>query len=63
MDGTGLAVTLALVVPYAGLAGLTAFGSRRRGNSLTGSAISGVFFPAAWVAWYVQDVLRPRRHG
>lgn len=63
MDGTGLAVTLMLVVPYAGLAMLTAFGSRRRGNSPAASAMSGMFFPVAWVAWYVQDVLRPGRHN
>ncbi|HET6876923.1 MAG TPA: hypothetical protein VFH38_05295 [Jatrophihabitans sp.] len=60
MDGVAVVAVL-LFTPYAVLAVLTALGSHRRGDSPVVSAMSAMFFPAAWTAWYVQDVLLPRR--
>lgn len=50
----GLAVQLGLSV-------LTGLGSRRRGAGPAVVLLSSLFFPVAWVAWYVSDV-HPYRH-
>ena len=54
-----------MALPYVVRAVLTGVGSRRRNDSWPVSVASGVFFPVAWTAWYVRDVLlppvRPRR--
>ena len=49
-------LTLVPAVLSLGIAVLTAVGSRRRGSSVPVAALSGVFFPIVWVAWYVRDV-------
>lgn len=55
-----LALALGLPVPL-GLAVLTGLGSRRRGAGPVVVALSAVFFPLTWVAWYVHDVQPYRR--
>lgn len=34
---------------------LTGLGSRRRGTSVPVAVLAGVFFPATWIAWYIND--------
>ncbi len=46
---------LLLAVPVMALAALTAQGERRRGASLPVVVGAGLFFPVAWVGWYVRD--------
>lgn len=55
-----LALALGLPLPL-GLAVLTGLGSRRRGAGPVVTVLSAVFFPFAWVVWYVHDV-HPYRH-
>lgn len=45
----------ALAIPLGALALLTGLGSLRRGASWPVAALSAVFFPLAWAAWYVRD--------
>lgn len=54
MLASGLALELGLSV-------LTGLGSRRRGAGPVVVLLSAVFFPVAWVGWYVHDV-HPYRH-
>ena len=49
------AVPVALVV-------LTGMGAHERGLSLPLSVMAGLFFPIAWVVWYVSDE-HPYRRG
>ena len=51
-------VALAAASPVVGLAVLTGLGQRRRGARPLTVAMAGMFFPVAWVGWYVRD----RRH-
>lgn len=53
-SGVVLAMLL-LAVPVLALAVLTALGEHRRGASLPVVVSAGVFFPLAWVSWYVRD--------
>jgi hypothetical protein len=43
-----------------GLGGLTGIGSRRRGDSIAVCFLAAAFFPVAWTAWYLRDVLLHR---
>jgi hypothetical protein len=43
-----------------GLGGLTGIGSRRRGDSIAVCFLAAAFFPVAWTAWYVRDVMAHR---
>ncbi len=45
-----LVVCLALAVPVT-----TAVGARRRGLGVPAAVVVGVFFPVAWVVWYLRD--------
>jgi hypothetical protein len=54
---TALVVVLVATVPFAVL---TAIGSYHRNHVAPLAVISGLLFPAAWVAWYVRD---ERRRG
>ncbi|HET7532984.1 MAG TPA: hypothetical protein VFJ83_07550 [Nocardioidaceae bacterium] len=56
MDGFLASVVGLLAVALLGLAVLTALGSMRRGARLSAAALSGLFFPVAWVLWYLRDV-------
>ncbi|WP_296604185.1 hypothetical protein [Nocardioides sp.] len=58
MTALGIAVLLAVAAVVIALIALTAVGQRRRGGGLAVAAIAGVFFPVAWVAWYVRDMLQ-----
>lgn len=53
-SGVVLAMLL-LVVPVLALAVLTALGEHRRGASVPLVLGAGLFFPIAWVGWYVRD--------
>jgi hypothetical protein len=55
-----LALALGLALEL-GLSVLTGLGSRRRGDGPVLVLLSAVFFPVAWVGWYVSDV-HPYRH-
>lgn len=44
------------------LALLTALGERRRGAGGVVVTLAGLFFPVAWLAWYLKDE-RPYRRG
>jgi len=37
------------------LGALTGMGSRRRGAGWRVTVLSAVFFPVAWIDWYVRD--------
>lgn len=57
-------VVLLVLVPVAallGLAGLTGVGQRRRGGGIGRCVAAGLFFPLAWIGWYVHD--RPHLSG
>lgn len=51
------AAVLAVVVgaPLLALMGLTVTGARRRGAPWPLAIGSGLLFPIAWIAWYVED--------
>jgi hypothetical protein len=42
--------------PWLALGTLTAAGSRRRGRTRCLALLEGLFFPVAWVVWYMTDV-------
>ncbi len=46
---------LLLAVSALALAVLTALGEHRRGASLLVVLGAGLFFPLAWISWYVRD--------
>lgn len=46
---------LLLAVPVLALVALTALGEHRRGASLLVVLGAGLFFPLAWVSWYIRD--------
>ena len=53
-------VTLAMVLALPAVAllllgALTGMGSRRRGAGWRVTVLSAVFFPLAWIDWYVRD--------
>ena len=47
--------------PWLALGTLTAAGSRRRGRTRCLVLLEGLFFPVAWVVWYMTDVHVYRR--
>ncbi|HEY1117717.1 MAG TPA: hypothetical protein VGE43_08430 [Acidimicrobiales bacterium] len=54
----GLVVILVLAVATVVAFGLvTAVGQRRRGSRPAVVVLAGVFFPVAWIGWYVHDEL------
>jgi hypothetical protein len=55
-----LVIGLVAAAPFAVL---TAIGSYHRTGEASLAVVSGVFFPATWVAWYVRDELPRRRSG
>jgi hypothetical protein len=48
-------VLTVLGLPVLALATLTVVGARRRGAGIPLVVLSGLFFPAAWVVWYLHD--------
>ena len=44
-----------LVVAWLALSALTAAGSLRRGQGRCLAVVTGLFFPLAWVMWYLTD--------
>jgi hypothetical protein len=50
------AIVLALgVLLLVGPMALTGWGAHRRGRRPAVAVLSGLFFPVAWVAWYLRD--------
>lgn len=49
------ALGAALAAVPVGLAVLTGTGARRRGGTVPLALLAAVFFPVAWVVWYVRD--------
>jgi hypothetical protein len=53
-----LSVLFVLCLPFSGL---TMTGALRRGQQWRPALLTGLFFPVAWVVWYVHD--QPPRSG
>ena len=52
----------ALLVPWLALGALTVAGARRRGDGWLPALLTGLlFWPVAWVAWYLVDKPHGRR--
>lgn len=55
-DGAVVTLVVALAAVVA-LGVVTAIGQRRRGSRPAVVVLAGVFFPVAWIGWYVHDEL------
>jgi hypothetical protein len=44
-----------LAAVWLAIGALTLFGARRRGRRWPIASLSGLFFPVAWVVWYLVD--------
>jgi hypothetical protein len=54
-------VVIFLAVAWLALSALTAAGSLRRGRGRCLAVLTGLFFPVAWVMWYLIDERRAGR--
>jgi hypothetical protein len=52
---TFVLIAVALAVLLGPFAAMTAQGAQRRGNGPWVVTLSGLFFPVAWVVWYLSD--------
>jgi hypothetical protein len=58
MTAGGIVVLLLVVAIVVALASLTAVGERRRGGRSAVVLLAGLFFPLAWIGWYMHDELQ-----